>query len=96
MIKNIETIDSSVTIEDLAGMIKRGFDSVDSRFDDVYRRFGEIDRKFDTLTSEMRNGFKRLNDKFDKAEERHDLLSNVVHKDHSVRIRRLEKKCLAV
>lgn len=33
-----------ITIDDLAGMVKRGFDAVDLRFDKVDERFGRIEK----------------------------------------------------
>ena len=34
---------NKVTIEDLAGMVKRGFDTVDKRFDAMDKRFDRIE-----------------------------------------------------
>lgn len=36
-------------IDDLATMIKSGFDDVDKRFDDVDKRFDQVDKRFDRL-----------------------------------------------
>jgi len=40
---------NKVTIEDLAGMVKRGFDTVDKRFDAVDKRFDAMDKRFDRI-----------------------------------------------
>lgn len=44
---------NEITIDDLAGMVKRGFDSVDKRFDDTHvymdKRFDEMDKHFDRI-----------------------------------------------
>jgi len=37
------------TNEDLARMVKRGFDNVDKKFDDVDKRFDDVDKRFHTL-----------------------------------------------
>lgn len=52
-----------VTIDDLAGMVKRGFDAVDSRFDKVDERFSRIEklilvsynRRIERLEEEVRD-----------------------------------------
>lgn len=38
-----------VTIEDLAGMVQRGFSGVDKRFDLVDKRFDMVDKRFDKI-----------------------------------------------
>ena len=42
------------TIEDLAGMVKRGFDGVDKRFEQVDKRFEQVDKRFDALDGDMK------------------------------------------
>ena len=37
------------TIDDLAIMVKHGFDGVDKRFNEVDKRFNEVDKRFDRL-----------------------------------------------
>ena len=37
------------TIDDLAGMVKRGFDEVDKRFAEVDKRFDAMDTRFDAM-----------------------------------------------
>lgn len=52
-----------VTIDDLAGMVKRGFDAVDLRFDKVDERFNRIEklilvsynRRIERLEEEVRD-----------------------------------------
>ena len=44
-----------ITLEDLALMVKKGFDSVDKRFDDVYKRFDDMDKRFDRLEAKFDN-----------------------------------------
>jgi hypothetical protein len=39
----------NVTIEDLAVMVKRGFDGVDKRFDLVDKRFDAMDDRFERV-----------------------------------------------
>ena len=50
-----------ITIEDLAGMVKRGFDGVDERFDGV-------DKRFDENTEQHQQIFKRL-EKLERGQE---------------------------
>ncbi len=42
-------VKKKITIDDLAGMVKRGFDAVDARFDAVDARFDEVDKRFDEV-----------------------------------------------
>ncbi len=38
-----------ITLEDLAKMVKHGFDDVDKRFNAVDKRFDVLENRFDTL-----------------------------------------------
>lgn len=67
-----------ITIEDLALMVKKGFDSVD-------RRFNILEHQFKDMRMYMDQRFDRLEAKMDNVE-------NTVFKDHAPRIRRVEKK----
>jgi len=59
-----------ITIEDLVGMVKRGFDGVDERFD-------SIDARFDENTKQHQQIFKRL-EKLERGQEDiHSLLGKV-------------------
>ena len=40
---------NTVTLDDLAGMVKRGFDAVDQRFDSVDKRFDKVDERLDRI-----------------------------------------------
>ena len=42
-----------ITIEDLAGMVSRGFVSVDKRFNDVDKRFDIVDKRLDHMDARM-------------------------------------------
>lgn len=52
-----EPDDQDITLSDLARMMKRGFDDVDTRFDNLHaeieRRFDAVDGRFDALGSRM-------------------------------------------
>ena len=78
---------STITIDDLAVMVKKGFDEMD-------RRFAESDKRFDRIESRMDKfevRFDIIETKLDVLEEKFDNLSDVVTKNHSVRIKRLER-----
>lgn len=45
----------NITIEDLAGMVKRGFDGVDKRLDGVDKRFNGVDKRFDKIENSLKN-----------------------------------------
>jgi len=43
----------NTTIDDLAIMVKKGFDGVDRRFDGVDRRFDGVDRRLDKVEKRL-------------------------------------------
>lgn len=49
-------------IEKLAAMVARGFEAVDNRFD-------HVESRIDTLETEMRDGFRSVNERIDKLQE---------------------------
>ncbi|MEK9195244.1 MAG: hypothetical protein AAB975_02625 [Patescibacteria group bacterium] len=65
-----------ITIEDLAGMVKRGFDDthvyMDKRFEAVDRRFEAVDRRFDDM------------------DRRFDRIENMILKRHEEEIEQLK------
>lgn len=67
-----------ITIEDLALMVKKGFDANDKRFDEMDKRFDAMDKRFDTLEAK----FEASEAKFEK----------IVIQDHAPRLKRLERK----
>jgi len=83
---------SGITLDDLALMIKKGFDEVDNRFKEmriyVDIRFAAIERRFDAIEKRL----DILEAKFDAFEARHEALEKVVIKDHAPRLIRLERK----
>lgn len=42
-------VKKQITIEDLAGMVKRGFDGVDKQFEQVAKRFDVVDERLDRI-----------------------------------------------
>lgn len=78
----------SVTIDELALMVKKGFDSVDKRFDAVDRRFENLEMKFDKRCDSLEEKFDK---RCDILESKFDSIENVVFKDHAPRLRRIEK-----
>lgn len=69
-----------ITNEDLARMVKRGFDSVDKRFDGVDKRFKAVDKRFDGVDNRLGNLEKRM-DILGRGQEEIKLrLGNVVHR----------------
>ena len=61
-----------ITINDLAGIIKRSFDGVDKRFDGVDKRFDGVDKRFDGVDQRMDTIDQKLigvNQRLDKLAE---------------------------
>jgi len=59
-----------ITNEDLANMIKKGFDDHDTRFDKIDKRFDGVDRRFDGVDRR----FDAMDIRFDKMDTRMDNL----------------------
>ena len=57
-----------MTIEDLAGMVQRGFDGVDKKFEGVHERFNEVENKIEALRLEIENRLDSLEKRFQKIE----------------------------
>lgn len=55
----------NVKIEDLAIMIKKGFDSVDKRFKSVDKRFDLVDSRFNSIDER----FDLVDERFDSVEK---------------------------
>ena len=68
-----------ITIEDLAGMVKRGFDAVDKKFDAVDKRFDKIDTRFEKVDA-----------RFDDMDARFDRIENLILKRHEEEIEELK------
>lgn len=49
-----------ITIDDLAGMVKKGFDGVDKRFEQVDKRFEQIDKRFELIDKRLELIDKRI------------------------------------
>lgn len=68
-----------ITIEDLAGMVKRGFDDVDHRLDAMDTRFDHIDNRL--------NG---IDHRLDAMDTRLDRIENLLLKKHDQEIEQLK------
>ena len=71
-----------VTIEDLAGMVQRGFVQMDNRFDGVDKRLDKIENRLD-----------KVEDRLDSIET--ELIKKVDKVDHNTldyRVEKLEKR----
>ena len=81
-----------LTIDDLAGMVKRGFDRVDDRFDQMAKefnaRFDRVDERLGKLEDEVENF------KIEMAEVkgRLETLEHLVRKQYVQRITKLERE----
>ncbi len=63
----------NITIDDLALMMKKGFDSVDKRFDGVDKKFEHVDNKFVELRSDIKIDIINLEGYIDKKIKALDL-----------------------
>lgn len=82
-------VKKTITNEDLARMIKKGFDHNDNRFEGIDRRFNAVDKRFDKVESRL--------SKLEKGQEEIILrLDNVAYRfeveDLKRRVKKLELK----
>ena len=75
----------NITINDLAIMVKHGFDGVDKRFDGVDKRFDEIDKEFVGVRK-----------RFEKIETQLYRIEVTVLHDHRQRIEKLEDEIVDI
>ncbi|KKP97460.1 MAG: hypothetical protein US25_C0002G0005 [Candidatus Moranbacteria bacterium GW2011_GWE1_36_7] len=61
-------------IEDLAGMVQRGFVQIDKRFEQVDKRFEQVDKRFEQVDKR----FEQVDKRFDKLEKKVDDIQNKV------------------
>ena len=88
------------TINDLAGIVKRGFDTVDKCFEQVDRRFEQVDRRLDQADKRLNHidlELGRMNARMsimerDVAEIRKHFVYRDEFEDALARISLLEKK----
>ena len=53
------------TLNDLEGMVAKGFDGVDKRFDDVDKRFNEVNDRFDRIENLLHNEYRQRIEKLE-------------------------------
>ena len=89
----------NVTIEDLARMIKQGFDEtakkqeMDERFNAVDEKFNAVDEKFDVIDKRfnaVEERFDTIDVRFDIVEGRLERIEGLLLGDHRRRIEKLE------
>lgn len=83
----------NITINDLAIMVKKGFDGVDVQFIAVHQKFDNIDKKFELVDRRFEHidkRFEHIDDRFDAVEERLERIEKVILDDHRQRIEKLE------
>lgn len=93
--KKIKMKEKTITIDMLAIMVEKGFesmvkkedlfaDSVDKRFDDIDKRFNSVDKRFDGIVVELKEIHKEIN--VNDLKHRGDIASL------DFRVSKLEKK----
>ncbi|OIO49612.1 hypothetical protein COX74_00195 [bacterium (Candidatus Gribaldobacteria) CG_4_10_14_0_2_um_filter_41_16] len=82
----------NITINDLAIMVKHGFDGVDKRFDGVDKRFDGVDKRFDEIDKE----FVGVRKRFEKIETQLYRIEVTVLHDHRQRIEKLEDEIVDI
>ncbi|MDO9230888.1 MAG: hypothetical protein Q7U36_00190 [bacterium] len=59
-----------ITIEDLAGMVQKGFLEINGKFEKIDNRFDKIDKRFEKLEKGQKEIIEKLDKKADKFEVR--------------------------
>jgi hypothetical protein len=80
-----------ITIDDLAIMVKVGFDEIGERFDEIGERFNKIDKRFDKIDDKLKEHdleLEKINLKFSNVAWDIDV------REHKRRIEILEKNAL--
>ena len=100
--KKTEKKEKNVTLNDLAIMVNKGFqsvqdemdkrfDEVDKRFDEVDKRFEKVDEGFDNLEHGMREGFSKVNGSIERVDRRVDHHEDEILKTKS-RVKIIERE----
>jgi hypothetical protein len=84
----------NITLDDLALMLKRQFDSIDLRFASVDARFASVDARFDLIDARLekmatKEDLKSITDRLDR---RIEAIEDIILNDHRLRIKNLEKE----
>lgn len=90
-------VKKQTTIDDLAVMVKKGFDYVDKRFNDVDKRFNAMDKKIDEFKSQTSDNFNYVYARLDTIEhDIQDMRGKIVYHDEfedlMIRVKYIEKK----
>ena len=89
--KKETTKNKKVTIDDLAVMVARGFESIDKRFEGIDKRFEGIDKKLENVEENLkatRRDVLAMGDRFVLKYELHDLTARVGLLEQKVKIKR--------
>lgn len=82
-----------ISLDDLAGMVKRGFDGVDKRFDQIDKRFEQVDKRLGSIELKIAHLEARVSMiERDIAEIRKGLISKIDFEDLMSRVKYLELK----
>ncbi len=79
-----------ITLDELARMVKDGFDGVGKHLREHDKRFEAIEKRFEIIDKR----FEAIDKRFDKVEERLGRIELLFITDHRKRIERLEDKVL--
>ncbi|MFA6601330.1 MAG: hypothetical protein WCT02_00485 [Candidatus Paceibacterota bacterium] len=89
----------SITIDELALMVKKGFDEMGDRFAELRRDLDQTNATLEAFVQSTNKSFEAVDKrfdvvdaKFDSFEARHESLEKVVIQDHAPRLKRLERK----
>ena len=80
------------TIDDLAGMVARGFGRVDERFEQVDKRFEQVDKKIESVRADLKGDMVELRSDIDIMLSRHIGTFRRDYDDLAARVKKLEEK----
>jgi len=91
----VKKLKKNITLDNLAGMVQRGFLGVDKKFNEVYERFDKISKRIDGLDNKIDALYlevSSIDKKINKIDERLAKIEIILLEDHRKRIGRLEEQ----
>jgi len=82
----------NITIDDLARMVKEGFDDTGERIGGVEERIGGVEERIGGVEERIGGVEKMVKDGFAKMNERFNKIEKILIADHQQRIERLEEE----
>jgi len=84
-------MEDKTTLDDLAGMVNKGFDATQKEFDSVHKDIKGIEGKVSEIDIRLEDSFRTLNHRIDYVVERVDRIEQLLGDDYRGRMEKLEE-----